>query len=41
MADLAMAFRWTPSDMDPMSPEELMRWWEKAHARMNQDEDDG
>lgn len=41
MADLAMAFRWAPSDMDPMLPEELMRWWDKAHVRMNQDKDDG
>ncbi|MCA3509233.1 MAG: GpE family phage tail protein [Rhodobacter sp.] len=33
MADLALVFHWTPGDMDPMTPGELARWWEKARAR--------
>jgi hypothetical protein len=33
MADLALVFHWTPRDMDPMTPEELARWWLKAKVR--------
>lgn len=34
MADIAVAFGWTPRDMDPMPPGELTSWWLKARARM-------
>jgi len=33
MADIAAVFHWTPRDMDPMSIEELMRWWQHAAER--------
>ncbi|WP_107495317.1 GpE family phage tail protein [Thalassobius sp. I31.1] len=33
MADIASVFHWAPSEMDPMPPEELVRWREKARAR--------
>ncbi|EGJ20126.1 hypothetical protein RSWS8N_18239 [Cereibacter sphaeroides WS8N] len=33
MADIAAVFHWPPQSMDPMSPEELARWWAKARAR--------
>lgn len=33
MADLAMVFHWTPSDMDAMSLEELTEWRERARLR--------
>lgn len=41
MADLAIAFHWAPRDMDPMTLEELARWWVKARARMPDGEEDG
>lgn len=40
MADLALAFHWCPAVMDPMAPEELMRWWDKAHARTPEPQND-
>lgn len=33
MADIAVVFHWGPGDMDPMSPEELASWWNRALAR--------
>ncbi|MDH4571108.1 GpE family phage tail protein [Salinicola acroporae] len=33
MADLAMVFHWTPSDMDDMPLEELTEWRERARLR--------
>jgi len=33
MADLAIVFHWTPSDMDTMSLPELMEWREQARRR--------
>ena len=33
MADIAAAFGWAPPAMDPMSLDELMRWWKKAVKR--------
>lgn len=41
MADLALTFHWAPAVMDPMPPEELMRWWTRAQARMNPEDADG
>lgn len=41
MADLAVVFGWSPRDMDPMSLEELARWWHKARARAKPEKDDG
>lgn len=42
MADIAVVFHWAPRDMDPMSPEELARWWARARARSGaEDEDNG
>lgn len=33
MADLAIAFHWTPADMDTMTIDELMQWRERARVR--------
>jgi hypothetical protein len=33
MADLAIVFHWTPSEMDAMSLPELMEWREQARRR--------
>ena len=33
MADIAMVFHWTPSDMHHMSLTELMDWRERARVR--------
>lgn len=41
MADIALVFHWPPRDMDPMSPEELTRWWHKARRRHEGEGDDG
>jgi hypothetical protein len=41
MADIALVFHWTPRDMDPMTPEELARWWHRARARHEGEETDG
>lgn len=38
MADVAVAFHWPPSAMDPMSVEELMEWRERARIRVTPDE---
>ena len=35
MADIACVFGWGPSVMDPMSLEELARWWGHARRRAN------
>lgn len=39
MADIAFVFHWPPAAMDPMSLDELARWWAKAIARANPSED--
>lgn len=39
MADIAVVFGWSPRDMDPMTIEELGRWWHKARARAQEDAD--
>lgn len=41
MADIAIAFHWAPRDMDPMTLEELARWWAKARARLSDGAEDG
>ena len=41
MADIAVVFHWAPRDMDPMTPEELARGWEKARRRAEPEEEDG
>lgn len=33
MADLAITFHWTPSDMDGFTLTELMEWREQARLR--------
>lgn len=33
MADLAIVFHWTPSDMDHLSLTDLMDWRERARVR--------
>jgi hypothetical protein len=33
MADLAFVFGWAPADMDPMEPDELRDWRDRAKAR--------
>jgi hypothetical protein len=33
MADIAMVFHWSPTDMADLDIEELGRWREKARAR--------
>jgi hypothetical protein len=33
MADLAMVFHWTPTDMDSLGVTELMEWRERARTR--------
>jgi len=33
MADLAIVFHWSPSDMDAFTLAELMDWRERARAR--------
>lgn len=40
MADIAFVFHWGLRDMDPMSLEELARWWAKAVARARTDDDE-
>ncbi|HCP78014.1 MAG: phage tail protein [Pusillimonas sp.] len=37
MADLAIVFHWTPSDMNDMSLAELMQWRERARQRVEPD----
>jgi hypothetical protein len=37
MADIAIVFHWTPSDMADMSLAELMSWREKARIRWEGD----
>jgi hypothetical protein len=39
MADLAIAFRWRPADMDGMELAELMDWRELARERMTHEQD--
>jgi hypothetical protein len=41
MADIAVVFGWGPREMDPMTVEELARWWHKARARAQSERDDG
>ena len=36
MADIAMVFRWQPSEMFELDVTELMDWREKAITRWNQ-----
>ena len=38
MADLAVAFHWPPSEMNPMTVSELMAWRELAIERLNPDD---
>ncbi|AHD15281.1 P2 GpE family protein [Pseudomonas sp. FGI182] len=33
MADVAVVFHWTPSDMDGLGVKELMDWRERARLR--------
>ncbi|TCV00524.1 GpE family phage tail protein [Paracandidimonas soli] len=37
MADLAIVFHWTPSDMADMPLAELMDWRERARVRVEPD----
>lgn len=37
MADLAVVFHWTPSDMDGLTLTELMEWRERARVRSSAD----
>jgi hypothetical protein len=39
MADIACVFHWSPRDMDPMSIEELARWWHLALERVPKGKD--
>jgi hypothetical protein len=39
MADIAVVFHWAPRDMDPMSLEELSRWWDHARCRAQPEDD--
>ena len=34
MADIALAFGWTPQDMNAMRIDELARWRERARVRL-------
>lgn len=38
MADIATAFHWPPSTMDPMPLTELAEWRERARKRCGADE---
>lgn len=40
MADIAVAFHWTPETMDPMGLDELFAWRARAAARMKPDSDE-
>jgi len=41
MADLAVVFGWAPRDMEPMTIEELARWWHLARRRAASGRDEG
>ncbi|PTE15909.1 GpE family phage tail protein [Pseudogemmobacter blasticus] len=41
MADIAVVFHWPPQAMDPMTLDELARWWGKARARAGREDADG